>query len=141
VTRVVGLGAPVGDDAVGFAVARELVRRGIDARELAEPSALVPILQSGPVIVVDALLSSGPPGRVVRLSAEELATRDERPLSTHGVGVAQAIALARALGASPDVVLVGVTISRAVNQEPLSPEVARAVPEAVNVVLGELGRT
>lgn len=139
-TRVVGLGAPVGDDAVGLAVARELVRRGVDARELAEPSALVPILQSEPVIVVDALLSSGPPGRVVRLTSEQLAKADARPLSTHGVDVAGAIALARALGATAHVVLVGVTIARPSRPGALSPEVARAVNEAADAVVAELRR-
>ena len=59
---------------------------------------------------------------------------DARPLSTHGISVAQAIALARALApdaVSPMIRVVGVAIDEAaVGDTALSPPVAAALPRA-----------
>jgi hydrogenase maturation protease len=136
---VVGLGQPAaGDDGVGIAVVVRLraegVLEGVAYETAAEASALVERLQTGvPVIIVDALVGSGKPGDVVVLDAERLAG-DVRPLSTHGISVAQAIVLARALApaaVSPMIRVVGIVIATAeVGDAALSPRIAAAVPKA-----------
>lgn len=136
---VIGLGQPAaGDDAVGIAVVVRLRAQGemdgVAYETVTDATALVERLQAGvPVIIVDALVGTGRPGEVVVLEAERLAG-DVRPLSTHGISVAQAIALARALRPETDsaiVRVVGIVIATAkVGQTALTAPVAAALPAA-----------
>lgn len=142
--RVIGLGqAAAGDDQVGLAVIEHL--RGTGASEAvellaaAEPSALLPLLETAaPVVLVDAVLAA-PAGEVLMLAPEELEQRGLSTMSTHGLGVAQAVALARLLSpaaVSPSIHIVAVSICRPERfQQGLSPEVAAAVPRAAEHVL------
>jgi hydrogenase maturation protease len=144
---VIALGqSAAGDDGVGLAVLEALrargVPEGVELVRAAEDSALVALLEtSAPVVLVDAVLGS-PPGEVVELAPEELAPRGLRPVSTHGLGVAQALALARALAPgriAPLVRIVAVTIAQPVEYAwELSPAVAAAAPRAVERVLALL---
>ena len=111
-----------------------------------EDGALVTLLETPrTVVIVDAVLGS-PPGRVLDLAPSDLAAGDLRPVSTHGLGVAQAIELARAVapaGVAPCIRIVGVTIERPARYvQALSPPVAAAVaPAAARVrALLEPGR-
>lgn len=134
-----------GDDGVGPAVLDRVralgLPGGVDARELGDPSALVALLDGASrAVIVDAIVSD-PAGRVVTATPEQLAVR-AAPMSSHGLGVADALALARALSprtTCADVVVVGVTITRprglAVG---LSDEVSRAVDEAARAALAQL---
>lgn len=142
--RVIGLGqAAAGDDQVGFAVIEHL--RSLGAPECLElllapeASALLPLLETpAPVVLVDAVLAA-PAGEVLVLDPDELEQRGLSTMSTHGLGVAQAVALARLLspsGVSPSIRVVGVSISRPERfRQGLSPEVAAAVPRAAEQVL------
>jgi hydrogenase maturation protease len=142
--RVIGLGqAAAGDDQVGLAVIEHLRLLGAPGRlELLlapEPSALLALLETpGPVVLVDAVLAT-PAGEVLVLEPDELERRGLSTMSTHGLGVAQAVALARLLspsGVSPSIRIVGVSISRPERfRQGLSPEVAAAVPRAAEQVL------
>lgn len=148
IPRVIGLGQrAAGDDGAGLAVIEALRGRGLPAGaelvEAPDASALVSLLETpGPVVVVDAVLAS-PPGEVIELSLSDLAAGGPAPVSTHGLGVGQAIELARLAAPgrlSPDIRIVGVSIGRPRRQEiGLSPEVAAAVPRAVARVLAYLG--
>ena len=138
--RIVGIGqAMAGDDGVGIAVANYISdngnNAGIEVVSLSEPSRLLPLLTDGanPVVLIDAVLDAGDPGRILMLKTDQ---RKSSPklLSTHGVGVRDAIALARTIDpehVSTRIVILGVTISRAGRHgESLSPEVAAAIPMA-----------
>lgn len=145
--RVVGVGGrAAGDDAVGLAVLDELARRslgaGVELHAVADPSDLVPLLEGASrVVIVDAALDPGGAGRVRVLGEASLAGADARPVSSHGVSVAQALALARTLdpGPGPRVELVAIGVETRTRAIELSPEVARAVPVAANAVLSSLG--
>lgn len=132
---VVGIGQLVaGDDGVGLAVARELAGRGVAVRESADASILLALLEAGHrVVVVDAVAGGGPPGSVIRLAPEALGS-GPAPLSSHGLGVAEAIALARVLYGPrivAELAIVGIAIDRpAVAAVGLSPAVAMAVGPA-----------
>jgi hydrogenase maturation protease len=104
----------------------------------AEPSALVSLLDGADaIVVVDALLG-GEPGEVRCLAPEELETQRLESLSTHGVGVVEAVALARLLtpeAVAPHVHIVGVCVAQAQRWVPgLSAPVAAAVPRAAALV-------
>jgi hydrogenase maturation protease len=75
---------------------------------------------------------------VVELAPEDLDARGLRPVSTHGLGAARAIALARTLApaaVSPRIRIVGITIARPESYvQALSPVVAAAVPRAAERV-------
>ncbi len=142
--RVIGLGqAAAGDDHVGLAVIEHLRRAGtpenVELLIAAEPSALLPLLETrAPVVLVDAVLAT-PPGEVLVLGWEELEQRGLSTMSTHGLGVAQAVGLARLLQpstVSPSIHIVGVSIARPERfQQGLSPEVAAAIPRVAEHIL------
>ena len=146
--RIIGLGqAAAGDDGVGLAVLERLRERGlpegVELLRAAEDSALISLLETAvPVVLIDAAVAT-PPGEVLELTADELASQSLRPVSTHGMGVAQAIALARALApgsVSPSVRIVAVTIARPRRyRQRLSAAVAAAVPRAVDRVVALVG--
>jgi hydrogenase maturation protease len=135
---VVGIGQPrAGDDGVGIAVARALAARGIEVRESADAAILLSLLEERRrVVLVDAVVGGGEVGDVLHVGPEALALRGA-PLSSHGVGVAQAIALSRALygdEAARGVDVVAVVIERPRGLvEGLSPAVADAVPRAAEL--------
>jgi hydrogenase maturation protease len=142
--RIIGLGqAAAGDDQVGLAVIEHLravgVPREVELLQVPEPRALLPLLEEGaPTVLVDAGLAS-PAGEVLVLELEELEVRGFTSVSTHGLGLAQAVALARLLSpeaASSSIRVVGVSIARPERfQQGLSPEVAEAIPRAAEHAL------
>ena len=143
--RIIGIGQPLaGDDGVGIAIARRAremcERTDVEVVELSEPSALVPLLIDGanPVVLIDALVDAGEPGDV-RHFAPEPGWRSARLLSSHGVGVRDAIDLARTLepeAAANNIDIVAVTILRPSRYgETLSPAVAAAIDKAAALAL------
>lgn len=106
--RVIGLGNPYrGDDAAGRACIAELRGRLPVDLELiesdGEPAALLALLGCArEACLIDACASGLPAGTVQRFDAAA-AILPSLPgaTSTHGIGLAEAIELARALGALP----------------------------------------
>jgi hydrogenase maturation protease len=144
---VIGVGNPdAGDDGAGIAVARRLSRRndaaGIDTAVSTGEATAVMAAWTGfdDVVVVDACRGAGPPGSVHAFSTEDLdryvAVAARRCGSTHGLGVTEAIGLARAVGALPCRVLILAIEGRAFGVgEALSPEVDRAAHEVVALLV------
>jgi hydrogenase maturation protease len=144
---IVGVGNPFrGDDAAGLVAARRLRGALPGARVLEQEADAAALLDSwkgeDAVIVIDAVSSGAPPGTVHRFEAHE------RPVpsrllrgSTHALGVADAIELARVLGWLPRrVVVYGIEGGSFAPGEGLSPEVGRAVEEIVGRVVAEARR-
>ena len=146
--RVIGIGQPsAGDDGVGLVVLEALrsasLPAGTELHAVAEPSGILPLLAGAdPLVLVDAVLG-GVPGGVLCLDESALAGGEAVPLSTHGVGVAQVLALGRALDAEAfprRLVLVGVSIAApARGAMGLSAAVSGAVPRAMTEVQRILG--
>ena len=151
---VVGLGSiDRGDDAIGCMVAARVddavtVRGSAGVRVVVheDPTALVEeMAASDVVVIVDAMRSGAPAGTV---TLHEVG-RGEPGLSerttpgsagTHGLGVGDAIELARALDCLPDrVVVVGVEAVDFGHGEAPSAQVANAVPAAVRAILDIVG--
>ncbi|MFT3772165.1 MAG: hydrogenase maturation protease [Minicystis sp.] len=145
---VIGIGQrTAGDDGVGLAVLDAIrargLPRGVELVAAAEGSALVPLIASaGRVVLVDAVLAA-PPGRVLDLAPADLAAGEAASISTHGLGVGQAIELARITdpgGVAAEIQIVAVTIDRPPRGAiGLSPAVAAAVPRAAARVLSLAG--
>ncbi len=133
---VLGVGNPSrGDDGAGREVARRLMAwdaPGLVARETSGELADVCEACAGfdDVVIVDAA-AGPPPGRVLRFdgAAAPLPAQVSRA-STHGVGVAEAVELLRALGRLPRRLTVyAVAGHDFAHGHGLSPAVARAVEQ------------
>jgi hydrogenase maturation protease len=144
---VVGIGNPSrGDDGVGIAVARRLRDRDLPCVRVIESNGDVgTVMQAfadfAQVILVDASHGGARPGAVRRFDARV----EKLPLSlggssTHGLGLAEAIELARALGALPPSVAVYAIEGRAFERGgPLSRAVAAAALDVEQRIASEVG--
>jgi hydrogenase maturation protease len=141
-TRIVGVGQRfAGDDGVGREVARRLLARGISARGVDDGAGLLNVLMDSPsrVLVIDAVVGAGAPGTVYVLDRVDLDI-DPRPMSSHGITVQEAIALAARFNPALEVILIGISIDRPSSLgEGLSPKVAASVAEATKRVTHLLG--
>ena len=136
-----------GDDAVGLAVARQLAGALPDGVELleheGEPTALIDVLDGADAVwLVDAVSSGAPAGTVHRLDAgvAELPVELFRG-STHHVGLAEAVELARVLGRLPKrTVVFGIESASFELGAALSPAVAAASEHVAAAVREEVER-
>jgi hydrogenase maturation protease len=131
--RVIGVGTRRGDDAAGLAVAERLalgeLPQGVQVVRCERPLDLVERLRGADaVVLVDAVRSGAAPGTLHALRPDALARAAS--CSTHSLGVAEALALARALGRGPQrIEIVGIEAGPLQGEE-LSPAVAPAVERA-----------
>jgi len=147
---VVGVGnAYRRDDGAGLAAAARLAEAaGAPVRlhdRLADGTALLETWRGAEtVILLDATRSGAPAGTIHRLTgAPEAIARLEAHTgaSTHGLGIAEAIALGAVLRRLPRrLVVIGIEGSCFEHGVGLSPEVGRAVTEAVDCGLQEIVR-
>jgi len=135
-----------GDDGAGPAVADLLRATPLEA-ELIEPRVLPPDLHASwsaerEVIVVDAVRSGAAPGTVHRLDARAAPLPTELAnLSSHGLGLAHAVELARALDALPARLIVyGIEAGPCELGAPLTSPVRAAVAQVADAIRGELER-
>ena len=134
---VIGVGNDLrGDDAAGW----ETVRRLAPSHSLVlhEHGGDAPGLIGlwGPaddVVVVDAVVSSAPSGTIVEIDALAAPLpADVSWATTHGAGVAEGIALARALGLLPrSLLVVGISAKQFDLGAPMTADVERAVQDVV----------
>ena len=145
-TVVIGIGNPLrGDDAAGVAVVERLrgrVPADVDVVACSEePSRLIEAWEGADsVVLVDTVSSDAPPGRIHRFDADEeaLPARAFRS-STHAIGIAETIELARALGRLPRRVRVyGIEAGGFASGASLTPAVEAAVAVLADAVLADL---
>lgn len=142
---VIGIGNRLrGDDAAGPEVAARVAELGVPGVAVVvedEPLALVEHLaRHDEVVVVDAVAPRGDAGRVLvwRVGSTPL-ERDVHPVGSHGLGVAEAVELARAIGPLPTrLTLVGVEAQTLSLGAPLSSAVRDRIGDAVDAVLDAL---
>ena len=143
---VVGVGNPDrGDDGVGRLVARLLQGRlpaDVRIEEQAGGAAeLLDLLQGvDHAILVDAMVSGAPPGTIRRL---DCGAGDVVPgrssASSHGFGVAEAIALATVLSCLPRTcVIYAIETTSFSLRVAMSPEVLSSAQEAAHQIVAEL---
>jgi len=143
---VLGIGNPDrGDDAAGRAVAQRLrgtLPGGVALAEAdGEATDLLARLEGPDVAyLVDACVSGAPAGTVRRFDvAQGPLPEGAFGLSTHGLGLGQAVGLARALGRLPQrCVVYAIEGASFEAGAPMSPAVAQAVGEVAGRLLAEL---
>jgi len=142
---VIGLGNPCrGDDAVGLLLARRLKLTGLAGWAVveieADGTALLELWRgAAAVIVIDAGRSGAPPGTIHRLDARTQPIPRQLTLSSsHAVGLAEAIGLARVWNELPPKLLVfAVEGCNFAAGAPLSPAVEAAVDRVLECVRRE----
>ncbi|WP_020653149.1 hydrogenase maturation protease [Massilia niastensis] len=146
--RLIGIGSPSGDDRIGWDVIEALVASGLLQRFPAgtveacccdRPGALLALFREVELaVVIDAMQSGAPAGTVRRLGAEELAP-GQGMVSCHGIGVAEQLALGRALGLLPPALLLyGIEAPHAAAAAEPAPEVRAAIPELLRLLVSDL---
>lgn len=143
---MIGVGNPLrGDDAAGLAVAASLRKRlpaGVMVVEQAGEAVSLAASWDGfeRLVIVDAVRSGAPPGTIHRLDASRPLPAGFGSLSSHGLGVASAIELARALGSLPrEVIVYGIEGESFELDRGLSAQVAAAATALADRILSELG--
>jgi len=147
--RVIGVGnAWRGDDAVGLQAACRLRERLGPSVEVIEAEgdglALLNLMEGiDHVILIDAAKGGGRPGTTVRLDLSmESRWGTVVPCSTHAIGVADAIDLARALGRLPKrIILYGIEIESVESGASLSEPVREGIDAVVEQVHQEVERS
>jgi hydrogenase maturation protease len=126
-----------GDDGAGVMVAERLRELGVKA-EICTGEALALIEAwnaADDVVVVDAVVTGGPAGKVWLWDNGQVATQPKLSVSTHGFGVAEAIKLARTLDLLPKRLRVfGIEGRRFDFGNEISPEVMCAVDEVAELI-------
>ncbi len=134
------------DDGVGIEIVRQLkeikLPLGVQIVEAGTPGLqLLDIWEEAEqVIIVDAVRSGEPVGMIHWFDDSFLPPREIMPLSSHGINVIDAIALGKLMGRIPqEIRILGVEIlSSEPYNEGLTPQVASAVPQAIQRVLLEI---
>jgi len=135
-----------GDDGVGAAVLDEIRRNetlpGVDLVDIrCDALALLDhLVPDEPAVIVDAARMGREPGAVVAFRAKEARLRIRGDtLSAHGIGLAEALELARELGRLPvDLLIVGVEPARIGIARGLSEPVRGAIPRVLAIIAAEV---
>jgi hydrogenase maturation protease len=148
--RVIGCGNPdAGDDALGLVAARLLRNRVPEEVEVVDAGPATKVLDLlddvETVIVVDAVrepTGARPPGTLVRAEGDGdgLPAELRGSLSSHGLGLAEAVGLAAALGDTPRVIFHGVEAGDVGVGAPLSAAIVAALPELLAAIAADVAR-
>lgn len=104
--RIIGIGSPFGDDRAGLEVARLLAESAPPNCEVIASDrpgvGLVDLMEGADAaILVDAVTSGAPAGTLHEIEFGDLSRHPMRFVSSHDMGIAAAIELARRLGRAP----------------------------------------
>jgi hydrogenase maturation protease len=145
--KIIGVGNEWrGDDAAGLLVVRRLKENPLPQVQIVESRGTVTAVQdawkdAAWVIVVDAVVSGGPPGAIYRFDARGagMPVALARSVSSHGWGVAEALALGRLFQELPSrLIIYGIEGKTFGPGQEVSLEVAAAIPEAARRIVAEM---
>jgi hydrogenase maturation protease len=132
---IIGIGSPHGDDQAGWLVVDELSSHGaVNARKVANGVELLSALEgAADAVIVDASAPCGVPGRVRWFAWPIGDLAAVQPISTHGLGLVEALRLADALRLAPRrLTIVTVEASTVGPELPVSQSVRTAVASLAN---------
>ena len=146
--RILGIGSPSGDDQAGWLTVDALLAEGVHTEgevtidKLDRPGAQLIGLLGGAarIILIDAMQSQDAVGRMRHFGVEDWPAY-RHGLSSHGLGVLDALALARELGnLPPRVDLYGIEIGSANPGEAASQPIHAAARQLARTIAADLKR-
>ena len=145
-TLVVGMGnLLLGDDGVGVHAVRRLAQSGlppgVEAVDIGTNSydLLDCLCESAKLIVIDAMEGGREPGTIYRVPLEELRLlRKGDIVSSHQIHFREAVEMARMMGYSPQITVIGVEPKRLDWGTELSPEVEQRMPRLLELIRREI---
>jgi hydrogenase maturation protease len=144
--RILGIGSPSGDDQAGWLTVDALAACGVTAdrdiaiEKLDRPGAsLIGLLEHADwVILLDAMQSGDRPGRIKRFD-QDAWPGYTHGLSSHGLGVLDALSLARAFGILPPRLdLYGIEITLACPGDEASDDIQAAARHLARHIAADL---
>jgi hydrogenase maturation protease len=151
-TIVIGLGNPIlGDDGVGWQIAQQLQQRSdfpsgieVDYLSLGGLSLMERLIGYERAILIDSIVTDNHPiGTLACFSLDQLPNRTiGHTYSAHDTTLQNALRIGQDLGAQlpKEIVVVAVEAQKVYDfSEQLSPEVAAAIPNAVQMIIDLLG--
>jgi hydrogenase maturation protease len=140
---IVGLGSPHGDDQLGWVAIdrlRPLLPDAISARKVRDGFELLEVLEGhDSAVIIDAAAPTGRPGSIRSFKWPSPELVHCIPLSSHGLGLVEAIQLAETLGRLPDHVKIYTIEAQDTSPgAPLGDDIARQLDALVDYVLGGL---
>jgi hydrogenase maturation protease len=143
--RIIGVGSPMGDDAVAWEGVSNLRGRvgelaGVEFHAVGGGERLLDLLDGkGSLLLIDALAGAAEPGVMHRFAWPDPRLDILQLGSTHGLRPAETLQLAAVLGVLPrKVVIIGIQVTTCKTGAGLSAAVAAAIPEVVDCVVAEL---
>lgn len=134
--RVIGLGSPWGDDQAGWLAARALCglfdgqRVQVSVLDRPGPALLEHWRKEDSVLLLDAVRGGGEAGSLCCLEGDEIARLADAALSSHSLGLAECVALARTLNALPKrLCLLGLEVGPVRCDAVLTPETQRSLAQ------------
>ncbi|WP_305042324.1 hydrogenase maturation protease [Geoalkalibacter sp.] len=141
ITIILGLGNPLmGDDGLGIVAVERLAEMdlpdGVAVMDGGTGGLTLLHLMEGArrVIFVDAVEMGRAPGHIACFDLGRAEVAEQAALSLHHSGLPQILALARELGPLPKVILCGVQPAGVAPGMGLSPPVAAALPELLELI-------
>jgi len=147
--RIIGIGSPSGDDQAGWLTVDALRAfevgddDDVSINKLDRPGAnLISLLENvSRVILIDAMQSNGPIGRIQRFDQKDWPDYSQG-LSSHSFGVLDALSLARELGSLPPRLdLYGIEIGSASPGDQVGGEIQAAARELARRIAADLAAT
>ncbi len=145
-TLLIGVGNEFrSDDGVGILAARRIREKNFPGIVIVECDGEAASLMDAwagmkTVVIIDAVSSGAPPGTIHRIDARRQSVSQELfPFSTHALGLAHAVELARSLGKLPiNIIIYGIEGEQFSAGSSLSPKVQEALNEVLQLVTGEV---
>jgi len=133
------------DDGVGILAARRIREKNFPGIVVVESDGDAAALLNAwagmkTVVIIDAVSSGAAPGTIHRIDARRQSVpRELFPFSTHALGLAHAVELARSLGKLPiNIIIYGIEGEQFTAGSSLSPKVQDALNEVLQLVTGEI---
>lgn len=148
--KVLGIGSPFGDDQLAWKVLdllqqnphlQKYIPQPIFIEKLDRPGLhlLNLIQETRTVFLIDAVKTNTVPGTMHRLKNQEIESFNSQLLSSHGIGVGEALRLGRALNNLPqDIILYGIEISSQPSGFNISPKINRSIVQLAEQLANEL---
>jgi len=145
-TLLIGVGNEFrGDDGVGILAARRIREKNLPGIVIVECGGEAAALLDAwagmkTVVIIDAVSSGAPPGTIHRIDARRQSVSQELfPFSSHALGLAHAVELARSLGKLPiNIIIYGIEGEQFTAGSNLSPKVQEALNEVLQLMTGEV---